>query len=130
MGNFTVPVEVFSEDGSRSAILDAFVDTGATYTCLSETLLRDLGIVPVRQVESELADGSMSLDDVGVARIRVEGIEVITYVTFTKEPAPALLGAIAMETALLVVDPVRKRLLPTRALRYSLTNKAKVTGLT
>ena len=130
MGNFTVPVEVFSEDGSRSAILDAVVDTGATYTCLPETLLNDLGIVPVRRVESELADGSVSQDDLGVARLGVQGIEVITYVTFTKEPAPVLLGAIAMETALLVVDPVRKRLVPTRALRYSRGNPAPVATFT
>ena len=123
MGNFTVPIEVFSEDGSRSAVLDAVVDTGATYTCLPEILLRDLGIVPVRRVESELADGSVSQDDLGVARLRVQDIELITYVTFAKEPAPVLLGAIAMETALLVVDPIRKRLLPTRALRYGRTNK-------
>jgi len=124
MGNFTVPVEVFSEDGSRSAVLDAVVDTGATYTCLPETLLKDLGIAPVRRVESELADGSVSQDGLGVARVKVEGVEVFTYVTFTKEAAPVLLGAIAMETALLVVDPVRKRLVPTRALRYGLGNRA------
>lgn len=123
MGNFTVPIEVFSEDGSRSAILEAVVDTGATYTCLPEILLRDLGIIPVRRVESELADGSVSLDDLGVARLRVEEIEVNTYVSFTKESAPVLLGAIAMETALLVVDPVRKRLVPTRALRYGRATK-------
>lgn len=124
MGNFTVPVEIFSEDGSRSAVLDAVVDTGATYTCLPEILLRGLGIVPVRRVESELADGSVSQDDLGVARVKVDGIEVITYVSFSKESAPVLLGAIAMETALLAVDPVRKRLVPTRALKYSLGNKA------
>ena len=124
MGNFTVPVEVFSEDGSRSAVLDAVVDTGATYTCLPENLLRDLGIVPVRRVESELADGSVSQDDLGVARVKVDGIEVITYVSFSRESAPVLLGAIAMETALLVVDPVRKRLVPTRALKYVFSNRA------
>jgi len=124
MGNFTVPVEVFSEDGLRSTVLDAVVDTGATYTCLPETLLRDLGIVPVRRVESELADGSVSQDDLGVARLKVQDIEVVTYVSFSTESAPVLLGAIAMETALLVVDPVRKRLVPTRALKYGLGNKA------
>ena len=118
MGNFTVPIEVYSEDGSHSAVLEAVVDTGATYTCLPEILLRDFGIVPVRRVESELADGSVSEDDLGVARLRLQDIEIITYVSFTQEPAPVLLGAIAMETALLVVDPVRKRLVPTRALRY------------
>ena len=124
MGNFTVPVEILSEDGRRSSTLDAVVDTGATYTCLPETLLRDLGIVPVRRVESELADGSVSQDDLGVARLKVQEIEIITYVSFSTESAPVLLGAIAMETALLVVDPVRKRLVPTRALKYGLGNRA------
>ena len=85
MGTFSCPTEVFSEDGLRSTTVDALVDTGATYTCLPATLLRGLGIVPSRRVESELADGSVLEDDVGVVRLKVQGIEVITYVTFADE---------------------------------------------
>ena len=119
MGTFSCPIEVFSEDGSRSTIVDALVDTGATYSCLPATLLRDLGLVPSRRVESELADGSVLEDDVGVVRLKVQGIEIITYVTFAHESSPALLGVIALEGALLAVDPMRMCLVPKRALRYA-----------
>ena len=126
MGTFSCPIEVFSEDGSRSTIVDALVDTGATYSSLPATLLRDLGIVPSRRVESELADGSVLEDDVGVVRLKVQGIEIVTYVTFAQESSPSLLGVIALETALLVVDPVRMRLVPTRALRVSRMNPREI----
>ena len=119
MGNFSVPLEVFSADGNRSVTIEALVDTGATYTCLPETLLRDLGIIPSRRVESELADGSIIEDDVAEARINVQNIGIITYVIFAKEPAPALVGAHALESALLAVDQAAMRLVPTRNLRVS-----------
>ncbi len=121
MGTFSCPVEIFSADGLRSETLDATVDTGSTLTCLPASLLRDLGITPHRRVESELADGSLLEDEIGNARIRVEGIEVNTLVLFAGESAPALLGAYTLEGALLAVDPVRGRLVPARILRYSHT---------
>ena len=117
MGNFRFPVEVFSEDSTHSVTVDALVDTGATYTCLPGGLLRDLGIVPTRRVESELADGSVVEDDAGVVKLRLQGIDIVTYAVFAKEREPSLLGAIALETALLAVDPAGKRLIPTRNLK-------------
>ena len=119
MGTFTYPLEVISADGSRSQTVDATVDTGSTYTCLPADLLRELGIVPFRRIRSELADGSIVEDPIGEVRVRVESIETTTIVIFADEGAPALLGAYTLEGALLVVDPVRRRLAPTHALRYN-----------
>ena len=118
MGTFTYPLEVVSADGSRTETVKATVDTGSTYTCLPGNLLRGLGILPYRRIQSELADGSIVEDDLGIVNVRVEGIETPTLVIFTDEGAPALLGAYTLEGALLVVDPVRQRLAPTHALRY------------
>ena len=118
MGTFTYPLEVVSADGDRSVTVDATVDTGSTYTCLPETVLRNLGVVPYRRIRSELADGSIVEDPVGEVRVRVEDVELTTVVIFTDEDAPALLGAYTLEGALLVVDPVHQRLAPTHALRY------------
>ena len=118
MGTFTYPIEVLSSDGSRSETVHATVDTGSTYTCLPAFLLRGLGMTPVERIRSELADGSIVEDDVGEARVRIDGVERTTIVIFTEEGAPALLGAYTLEGALLVVDPVQQRLIPTHALRY------------
>ena len=118
-GTFTCPLEVVSADGSRTETVDATVDTGSTYTCLPADLLRELGIVPYRRIQSELADGSVVEDDLGIIHVRVEGIETPTLAIFANEGAPALLGAYTLEGSLLVVDPARQRLAPTHALRIS-----------
>ncbi len=107
MGTFTYPMEVISADGSRTETVYATVDTGSTYTCLPASLLGELGIVPYRRIQSELADGSVVEDPVGEVRFRVEGVVTTTTVIFTDEGAPALLGAYTLEGTLLVVDPVR-----------------------
>ena len=122
MGTFSYPLEVIAADGSRSATVPALVDTGSTYTCLPASLLRELGIVPVERIRTELADSSVVEESVGEARVRVAGIERSTIVIFAGEGAPALLGAYTLEGALLVVDPVRQRLRPTHALRYCRSN--------
>ena len=129
MATFTYPIDVVSADGSRTEKVDATVDTGSTYTCLPSTMLRNLGIVPYRRIQSELADGSIVEDDLGIVNVRVEGIEAPTLVIFTDEGAPALLGAYTLEGALLVVDPVRRRLAPTHALRYGRRRGATTAAL-
>ena len=118
MGTFTYPLEVISADGSRSETVNALVDTGSTFTCLPATLLQEFGIVPFRRIRSELADGSVVEDDVGLVHVRVEGIETPTLAIFAEENTPPVIGKYTLEGALLVVDPVRQRLAPTHALRY------------
>ena len=119
MGTFSYPLEVISADGARSETVDALVDTGSTFTCLPADLLREFGVVPYRRIRSELADGSVVEDDVGIVHVWVESIETPTLAIFAGEGAPALLGAYTLEGVLLAVDPVRQRLAPTHALRIS-----------
>ena len=56
------------------------------------------------------ADGSVAEDDIGKARVSVDGIEGTTNVVFTDASAPAQLGMYTLESALLVVEQVRQRL--------------------
>ena len=122
MGTFSYPIEVISADGTRSETVNALVDTGSTFTCLPTNLLREFGVVPYRRIQSELADGSVVEDDLGLVHVRIEGITTPTLAIFAAEGAPTLLGAYTLEGALLVVDPVRQRLMPTNALRYGKHN--------
>ena len=117
MGTFSVPIEVIAADGSRSVTVDAMVDAGSTYTCLPDTLLRDLGITPRDSIRTELADGSIVEDGVGEVRVRVEGIESTTVVVFADVDTPSRVGAYTLTGALLAVDPVEQKLYPTRSLR-------------
>ncbi len=128
MGTFSHPIEVFSVDGSRSVTVDALVDTGATYTCLPGAVLRELGIVPDRKAQAQLADGSIIDDELGEARVRLQGVVTTTIVSFAEESAPALLGAYTLEGALLAVDPVGQRLVPTISLKMGSPNSPSSNG--
>jgi len=80
-------------------------------------MLQRLGVPVERSVQFELADGSVAPVDVGRPIIRLEGKEFPSPVIFAEADEPSLLGVIALEDALLAVDPVSGRLIPVNVLR-------------
>ena len=50
MGTFTWPLRISSIDGEQSLEIEAAVDTGAFYTTLPASLLRELGVTPEERV--------------------------------------------------------------------------------
>ena len=117
MENFTVPIEIFSPDGSRSVTLDALIETRNCFSCLPGSLLRELGVIPHRQIESELADGSVVEDEIGYVKVQLQGTETTTIAVFGADSDPVKLGHYTLTGALLAVDQSEKRLVPIRALR-------------
>ena len=95
------------------------MDTAAAYTRLPAPLLRQLGARPGRRIQSRLLDGSVVAEEIGEVRVRLDGIELTTIVVFAAADAPARLGAYTLTGALLAVDPVKRRLVPTLARRPS-----------
>lgn len=126
MGTVRITVEVGGPSGERFEPVDVTVDTGATFSQIPGDLLRRLGVPVQRILESELADGRLETVQAGEAVIRLEGQQITTPVIFAGEDEPNLLGVVALETALLAVDPVRRRLYPTRVLRYGKPLRASV----
>ncbi len=118
MGTFKWPVRISDLDGDRSADIEATVDTGAAYSALPGTLLRDLGIEPARRRRLRLADGRVVDSHIGWARVTVDGESAPTAVVFAEDDAPLLLGAHALEGLGLAVDPVRQRLMPDEHIMY------------
>lgn len=118
MGETRVTIEVGDPLGRRFETVPVIVDTGATFTSLPGPLLRELGVAVTRSVPAQLADGSVSMDDVGETVIRLEGVQFTTPVVFAGAGEPNLLGVVALETALLAVDPVGQRLVSREALKY------------
>ena len=113
MGEVRLTIEVGDVREEQFEPVEVLVDTGSTYCQVPGSVLRRLG-VPVRWVaEVRLADGRVITDQVGQASIRLEGKTFVTPVTFGREGEPNLLGVVALETALLAVDPVEQRLIPT-----------------
>ena len=117
MGTVAVTIGIGDPQGQRFENIEAIVDTGSTFTAIPRTTLQRLGVPVARSAQSELADGSKAPVDIGKTMIRLEGLEFSTPVTFAEAGEPTLLGMVTLEEALLAVDPVARRLIPTNALR-------------
>ena len=116
MGTFSVQIEIGDANREQWVTMDALVDTGASITSAPGSILRDLGVEPEFRQIFQFAQGETRQMNIGYARVRFEGKEVITQVLFNDEGTPPLLGAMALEGAYLGVDPVAKRLIPVRGL--------------
>ena len=115
MGTFSVEIGIGSRDRDEWVTLDALVDTGAFVTSAPASLLRRLGVEPMRKQEFTFADGSTREMEIGQARVRVGDREVTTLVMFNDEGSTPLLGTLALAGVFMGVDPVHKRLVPIRA---------------
>ena len=70
MGTFKWPLRISSMDGQRVWDMEATVDTGASFTTLPSSLLRELGIEPMGKRGFLLADSWRIEMDYGEARAR------------------------------------------------------------
>ncbi len=128
MGTFSWPMTIASLDGGESQTVDATVDTGAFFTMLPGSMLRQMGLEPEDTVELELADRRTVERQVGHARVTlnphaagngdVTARSVITLVLFGDDSDPILLGAYTLEGLLLAVDPVQQTLIPAHLIMY------------
>ncbi|MCE2462477.1 MAG: hypothetical protein J4F46_00965 [Dehalococcoidia bacterium] len=118
MGTFNWPMRISSMDGQQVRDIEATVDTGAAYTTLPASLLRDIGVEPTGQRRFLLADGGRIFMDYGQAWATIDGESLVTVVVFGEDSAPPLLGAYTLEGLALAVDPVEQRLVPTHLILY------------
>ena len=116
MGTFSVQIEIGDPTRERWVSMDALVDTGSTVTSAPASLFRELGVEPVSREFFEFAQGEVRTLETGYTWVRVAGKEVMTQVMFNDEGTAPLLGAVALENALMGIDPVRRRLVPVRGL--------------
>jgi clan AA aspartic protease len=118
MGTFSAPVTIrHPMDPGRSATLDLLVDTGATISFVPAEVLATLGIESRwADREFETASGVVIRRRVGVASLAVDGHETITPVVFGEPGDAKVLGAVALESLGLMVDPIARRLIPRRFL--------------
>ncbi|MCY3920241.1 MAG: retroviral-like aspartic protease family protein [Chloroflexi bacterium] len=112
VGVFNWPVRLDSMDGERSLEIEAMVDTGASYTVVPATLLRELGVTPFNKITVVLADGRQVEMDIGRAWATINGASEVTLVVFGEDNARALLGAYTLEGLRLAVDPHNHTLIP------------------
>ena len=116
MGTFSIAIEVGDAKGRTYVELDALVDTGASYLVVPRSVLSSLGVSDSEECIFTLADGRQSAFDVGIASLRLDNRAFPMLTVFGDDAATALLGAVALETFGLMVDPVSQRLVPTPGL--------------
>jgi len=105
-----VSVRVHGPKGHRD--VEMIVDTGATYTKLSPSLARELGITPRGAIETTLADGRKS--KAGLTNAVVECYHSKKRVpVIIQEGDILLLGATTLKALRLRVNPVDGKLEPT-----------------
>ena len=112
MGTFSVQIDIGDQAREQWVTMEALVDTGASITSLSASILRELGVEPVTRNRFRFAQGEVRAMDIGYTWVRFASEEVLTQVLFNEEGSPALLGALALESAYMGVDPVEQRLIP------------------
>ncbi len=112
MGTFNAQIGIGDSAGEQWVTLDALVDTGASITSAPASILRGLGVTPLRKEQFTFAQGEVREMDIGQTWVRVEGREVITLVLFNEENSLPLLGALALESVFMAVDPMEQKLVP------------------
>ncbi len=110
MVTFSVSIEIGDPSGDRYNAVDALVDTGASYTTLPASLLRELAVPVHDRVTFILADGRQIQREVGRTWVRIGGKSEITLVVFGDEGVDSLLGAYTLQGLLLSVDTANERL--------------------
>ena len=119
MGTFSVPISIGDPQGENWIELEALVDTGASVTSVPGSILHELGVSPVTSRQFRFAQGESREMDMGRTWINIDGREEITLFVFNDEGTLPLLGALAMESLFLGVDPVAQRLIPVDGLLMS-----------
>jgi predicted aspartyl protease len=110
MGLFRVKGRLTGPTG-RVEEVELLGDTGATLSVMPRSLAEKLELKPTRSQRVVIAGGQRDVWPVAEARLALNGDETTTP-CFIAPDGPALLGAVALESLFLAVDPVGKRLIP------------------
>jgi len=105
-----VRVFVKSIETGRSKEVELLVDTGSVFTWVRGCILEDLGIKRRRLRRFKTIDGRVVERWTGIATIAYESYEGDVEVVFAEEGDAEVLGATALESLGLEVDPTTGKL--------------------
>jgi predicted aspartyl protease len=112
MGITFVNVKVSNPARPKKAVVhELLVDSGAIYSLLPVAELKKLGIKPVREEVFSLGNGQSVTKQVGNALFEFQGKIGAAPVIFGDEGV-FLLGVTALEAMGLMLDPLRRELMP------------------
>jgi clan AA aspartic protease len=113
MGLFNVNVRLASLAApQRDEEVSLLVDTGATLSWIPREILERLGVATYSRLPFTLADGRELERDTTAVLMTIDGRKAAVPVAFGEPGEEAVLGATALESLGLVVDPVGEKLVP------------------
>lgn len=113
MGMFEVIVKLANlASPGRTEEVSLLVDTGATLSWVPREVLNRLGATVFSRLPFELADGRRLERDITTVLLTVDGRKAPVPVAFGEAGEAAVLGATALESLGLLVDPVAQKLIP------------------
>jgi clan AA aspartic protease len=118
VGHVWVRARVGDESGSKSAEVEALVDTGATLTVIPRRIAEELGLRVTGRTEVETAAGRIMLERTRV-RLELEGREELVPALISDVIDKVLIGVTALEVLGLQVDPLTGRLKEWTVLLYA-----------
>jgi len=111
MGITYTEVTLRAFTNGANAYTDRFlVDTGAIDCVAPAGRLRELGVKVVGRMDYELADGRQVAFDYGLVQIEVMDRITAGRVVFGPDDAEPILGVVAIESAVLKINPVTQQL--------------------
>ena len=118
MGEVRAQIGIWASDGAYVQPLRMIVDTGAAYSQLPATTLKEMGWEPTQPPrEASLADGTPTMVQLGEVKIRYNGEDLTRLFIFGEDDCPPLLGNDTLQGIGMGVDPVNHRLAPFVPLR-------------
>ena len=99
-------------DRRRQTDVEMTVDSGAIYSVVPSSFLRDIGVDPERTETFWLADGRSVKRRVGHTFVEIQGSEGISKVIFGRPGDVSLLGVVTLEELGLSLDPLKRTLRP------------------
>ena len=95
----------------KTTKLTLLVDSGAVYSVVPKTVLRQLGVRPHSTRTFTLADGS-EIRQVGDVVFKFNGHQGASPVIFGEKGDSTLLGTVSLEALGLLLDPIRREFRP------------------
>lgn len=92
--------------------MEFLIDSGAIYSVVPATILKELGIKPDEEREFILANGQKVSRRLGGARFEYNGHKGHATVIFGEKADSTLLGATALEAMGLALNPLQRELMP------------------
>ena len=119
MGLTHVPVTIRNLNTQDAFTLKFLIDTGATESMVPASELRKIGIKPATSRTYELANGQIQAFDIAVAEISFLDETIFGEILFGPDNTEPLLGAMALQSAGILVDLRNETLrkLPARPLK-------------